>query len=87
MNRKKWNFWDKVEKFVHKRKRAAWFEGGNCDSKCRNCKQSESLVMLSKLNHRTMNQLFAHAQTVDTHGEQYLHLLDLWRLSDERIIS
>ena len=43
MNRRKWLFWDKIEKFVHKRKRAAWFEGGNCDSKCRNCKQSESL--------------------------------------------
>lgn len=42
MNRKKYIFWQKVKAFVEKKMRAAWFEHGNCDSCCTNCKYWES---------------------------------------------
>lgn len=39
---RKWYFWAGVRKFVEGRMKAAWFEGGNCDSCCGLCKQWES---------------------------------------------
>jgi len=42
MNRKKYNFWKKIKDFCTKKMEDAWFEGGNCDSACPNCKQWES---------------------------------------------
>lgn len=43
MNIKKWKFWYKIKLFSEKRMTNAWFENGNCDSACPNCKQYESL--------------------------------------------
>ena len=43
MNRKKYNFWMRLKSFVEGKCREAYMEGGNCDSSCPKCKQSESL--------------------------------------------
>ena len=41
-----WRFWDRVEKYVSKKRQKAWLKGptggGNCDSACSRCKVWES---------------------------------------------
>lgn len=39
---KKWRVWQRLRDWCNGRMKAAWMEGGNCDSCCPRCKQRES---------------------------------------------
>lgn len=42
MNARKWMRWKRLRDFCERRMRSAWFERGNCDSKCGSCNLWES---------------------------------------------
>lgn len=39
---KRWKLWTKVRCFAEKKMADSWMQGGNCDSRCPQCKQWES---------------------------------------------
>jgi hypothetical protein len=79
---KRWDLWKKARDFCNRKMTSVWFEGGNCDSCCSNCKQWESKGNIIKTTPLDYGSEQRTCSNCAMNGRLYLRQQDLLKFSN-----